>query len=94
MSDRGVYRLAGAMLLQAIQDASSTSMGRRSSALRWMNGNDDSCYSFAFICRVLNRNPDEIRRFCQRKAAERRGPEPFRPFFSNAFDPLSLNTGA
>ncbi|HZS50798.1 MAG TPA: hypothetical protein VFA54_08060 [Bryobacterales bacterium] len=71
MSERGVYRLAGAMLLQAIQDASSSSSGRRSSALRWIRSSDDSCFSFSFVCRILNRNPEEVRRYCEQKAAER-----------------------
>lgn len=75
MSEKGVYRLAGAMLLQAIQDAGSGSVGRRSGALRWMSAKDDSCFSFAFVCRVLNRDPAEVRQFCERKAAERRRPE-------------------
>lgn len=72
MSDRGVYRLATAMLLQALQDVSSSSMGRRSSALRWINSSEDSSFSFFFVCRVLNRDPHQVRRFCERKAAERR----------------------
>ena len=84
MSDRGVYRLAGAMLLQAIQDAGSNSVGRRSSALRWMHSRDDSGFSFPFVCRVLNRDPDRVREFCNRRAAQRRS---FRlhndPFFSD-----------
>ena len=59
------------MLLQAVQDAMSTSTGRRTSALRWMSNNDDSCYSFRFVCRLLSRDPERVRRFCQRRAAER-----------------------
>jgi hypothetical protein len=75
MSDKGVYRLAGAMLLQAIQDAGSSSVGRRTGALRWMCSKETGCFSFVFVCRVLGRNPVEVRRFCERKAAERRRPE-------------------
>ena len=70
--DRGVYRLAAAVLLQAILDAGSSSMGRRTSALRWINSKDESCYSFTFICRVLSRDPEEVRRLCERKAAASR----------------------
>ena len=69
--ERGVYRLAGAMLVQAIQDAASNSAGRRNSALRWINGAEDSLFSFQFVCRVLNRDPEDVRRFCARKAESR-----------------------
>jgi|ERR1041384_6645250 len=69
--ERGVYRLAGAMLLQAINDVGSISQGRRKSALRWMRSGEDSLFSFEFVCRVLNRNPEEVRRFCERKLATR-----------------------
>lgn len=75
MSEKGVYRLAGAMLLQAIQDAGSNSVGRRTGALRWMSSKDNGCFSFTFVCRVLNRDPAEVRQFCERKAAQRRRPE-------------------
>jgi hypothetical protein len=69
--ERGVYRLAGAMLVQAIQDAGSNSAGRRNNALRWINGAEDSLFSFQFVCRVLNRDPEDVRRFCSRRAASR-----------------------
>jgi len=72
VSDKGVYRLAGAILLQAIQDATSSSMGKRAGALRWMRNNSEASYSFPFICRILNRNPEEVRQYCERKIAERR----------------------
>jgi len=75
VSYRGFYRLANAVLLQAIQDAISASTGRRASALRWMSRPDHvSCYSFPFICRILNRSPEDVRRFCVRKSAERQIP--------------------
>ena len=71
MSDRGVYRLATAVLVQAIQDVASSSNGRRTGALRWITSNQDSCYSFTFICRVLNRDPEQVRRLCLNRAAGR-----------------------
>jgi hypothetical protein len=76
MMDKGVYRLATAMLLQAVQDAMSVSNGRRNSALRWINGNADGAFSFAFVCRLVNRDPEYIRRFCLRRVAERTVPQP------------------
>ena len=58
MSDRGVNRLAAAVLLQAIQDATSSSMGRRAGAIRWVSSNAPGGYSFLFVCRALNRDPE------------------------------------
>ena len=75
MTDKGMHRLAAAMLLQAVQDAISASNGRRNGALRWMNSKDHGAFSFGFVCRVVNRDPNEVRQFCLRKAAERRTPE-------------------
>ena len=71
LSDRGAYRLAGAMLLQAINDATSRSAGRRAGAMRWMGRRGGDGYSFDYICRILNRSPEEVRRFCHRRTAER-----------------------
>ncbi|MBI3698285.1 MAG: hypothetical protein HY238_26035 [Acidobacteria bacterium] len=79
MSDRGIYRLATAVLVQAIQDVASNSIGRCTGALRWIISDQDSCYSFTFICRVLNRDPDQVRRLCLNKAwAGRMAGLPFR----------------
>jgi hypothetical protein len=72
--DKGIHRLATAMLLQAVQDSMSQSSGRRNSALRWINGKDQGPFSFLFVCRVLNRDPEEVRRFCLKKMNERRIP--------------------
>lgn len=75
LSTRAFYRLAAAMLLQAVHDATSRSTGRRASALRWMCRADDGCFSFPFICQILDRNPDDVRRFCERKLARQHAPE-------------------
>jgi hypothetical protein len=74
-SERGVYRLAAAVLLQAINDATSTSMGRRAGAIRWISNNQDGGYSFIYVCRALNRDPAAVRLYCQREIAKRRLPE-------------------
>ena len=74
-SERGVYRLAAAVLLQAIQDATSVSMGRRTGAIRWISSNQEGGYSFLFVCRTVNRDPEAVRLFCQREIAKRRLPE-------------------
>lgn len=77
--DRAIHRLATAVLLQAVQDAGSASIGKRSAALRWIGSNEKSPFSFAFICQVLNRNPRDVRRICEcRAAARRRAYLPFR----------------
>ena len=74
-SERGVYRLAAAVLLQAIQDATSISMGRRVGSLRWICSNQDGGYSLLFVCRALNRDPEAVRAYCHREIAKRRLPE-------------------
>ena len=47
----------------------SVSNGRRHGALRWMSSKDESPYSFLFVCRVVDRDPDEVRHFCKRRTA-------------------------
>ena len=74
-SERGIYRLATAVLLQAIQDATSISMGRRAGAIRWINSNQEGGYSFLFVCRTVNRDPEAVRLFCRREIAKRQLPE-------------------
>ena len=74
-SERGIYRLAAAVLLQAIQDATSISMGRRAGAIRWISSNQEGGYSFVFVCRTVNRDPEAVRLFCRREIAKRRLPE-------------------
>ena len=59
------------MLLQAVQDAMSISNGRRHSALRWMSSRNEDPYSFLFVCRVVDRDPDEVRHFCKHQMAQR-----------------------
>ena len=59
------------MLLQAVQDAMSVSNGRRNSAIRWMSGKGEDSFSFLFVCRVVNRDPDEVRQFCKLQVAQR-----------------------
>lgn len=77
MSEKSVCQLAGAVVLQAIEDAGSGSVGRRKRALEGMNSKDNGCFSVAFLCCVLNRDPAEVRSFCQRQAAEHPREAPF-----------------
>lgn len=93
MPERSIRRLAGAMLLQAVEDAGSNSVGKRNKALHWMKGRDNGCFSFPSVCRVLDRDPDQVRRFCERRAAEHRRPRaPFRITLRDPFVGCRLQT--
>lgn len=59
---RGVRRLAGAVLVQAIEDIRRGTGKRREDAVRWILDCSDRELSFVFCCRALNRNPEAIRR--------------------------------
>ena len=58
---RGLQRLAGAILLQAIDDIRTRGGRTGEDALRWLSDNTDEHLSFVFCCRMLNRDPEEIR---------------------------------
>lgn len=63
---RGVQRLAGAMLLQAVEDIRCRSGKTRHEALHWVNSPSEEQFSFIHCCRTLERDPEEIRRFLDR----------------------------
>ncbi|HYM09366.1 MAG TPA: hypothetical protein VEU62_01465 [Bryobacterales bacterium] len=65
---RGVHRLAGAILVQAIEDIRCGSGRRREDAIRWITDSSEEQFSFVFCCRMLNRDPEEIRRFLVRQS--------------------------
>ena len=58
----GLHRLAGAVLIRAIADLHGGSQIKREDASRWMNDPSEEEFSFAFCCRLLNRDPDRVRR--------------------------------
>ena len=62
----GVHRLAGAMLVQAIVDVRCSTGKRREEALEWINHPGKDRFSFESCCRMLNRDPGQIRRFLNR----------------------------
>jgi len=64
---RGVQRLAGAVLVQAIDDLRSGSGKRRTDSLRWLRDPSEEQFSFVFCCRVLGRDAGEVRRFLERR---------------------------
>jgi hypothetical protein len=61
MDLRGLQRLAGAILLQAIDDIRTRGGRTGEDALRWLSDECDEHLSFVFCCRLLNRDPNEIR---------------------------------
>jgi hypothetical protein len=60
-ADRALKRLAGAVLIQALQDASSGPRRFREEALEWINGKETDGLSFDLCCSLLNRSPDDVR---------------------------------
>ncbi len=65
---RGVHRLAGAILVQAIEDIRCGSGRRREDAIRWVTETSEEQFSFVFCCRMLSRDPEEVRRFLVRQS--------------------------
>ncbi len=65
---RGLHRLAGAILVQAIEDIRCGSGRRKEDAIRWVNESSEEQFSFAFCCRMLNRKPEDVRRFLLRQS--------------------------
>ncbi len=60
-ADRSLQRLAGAVLIQALQDASSGPRRFREEALEWINGKATAGFTFDFCCALLNRDPEDVR---------------------------------
>jgi len=67
MKLRGLHRLAGAVLVQAIEDIRCGSSKKRVEAMNWVENNVEDQFSFVFCCQMLERNPAEVRRFLQRQ---------------------------
>ena len=66
---RGVQRLAGAILVQAIQDLSCGAGRRKIDALHWVQDPGEDQFSFNFCCRMLNRKPRVLRRLLLEQSA-------------------------
>jgi hypothetical protein len=64
--DRALQRLAGAVLIQALQDASSGPRRAREDALDWIYGRARGKFSFEFCCSLLGRDPADVRMRLQR----------------------------
>ncbi len=65
---RGVHRLAGAILVQAIEDIRCGSGRRKEDAIQWVTESSEAQFSFVFCCRMLDRDPEDIRRFLLRQS--------------------------
>lgn len=66
-TDRALQRLAGAILIQALQDASSGPRRYREEALDWFAGKADNGMTFDFCCSLLGRVPDDVRNRLMKK---------------------------
>jgi hypothetical protein len=60
-ADRPLQRLAGAIMIQALQDASNGPRRHREEALDWIQGRTKSGFTFEFCCSLLGRNPNDVR---------------------------------
>jgi len=60
-ADRPLQRLAGAVLIQALQDASNGPRRHREEALEWIHGKSTGGFTFDFCCALLGRSPDDVR---------------------------------
>lgn len=60
--DRHLRRLAGAVLIQAVQDLNIGSDTCRREVRRWISGKDNVFFSFDLCCTLLGRSPEPLRR--------------------------------
>ncbi len=66
--DRALQRLAGAVLIQALQDASSGPRRTRDEAIDWLFGRTNGKFSFEFCCSLLGRDSRDVLHRLQRFA--------------------------
>ena len=59
--ERGLRRLAGAMLINAIEGLTGRDRHRRHEVLRWIGRQDPSVFSFESCCALLGRDATAIR---------------------------------
>ena len=51
------------LCVQAIEDLRCGSNRRREDAIHWIEEDSETQFSFVFCCRILQRDPEEVRRF-------------------------------
>lgn len=59
--DSGIRKLAGAVLLQAIEDLNEGDAEVRAETWRWLSGENEAGMSFALCCRLLGQSADAVR---------------------------------
>ena len=59
--DAGLRKLAGAMLLQALEDINEGDEDTRAEAWQWFNGETQAGLNFVLCCRILGCRPDLVR---------------------------------
>jgi hypothetical protein len=66
LAGSGVRRLAAAMLIRAALDIRWATRGRE--VISWMNDPTEAEFSFKFCCRILDRDPRQVRGLLEQKA--------------------------
>lgn len=64
--DRGLQRLAGAVLIQALDDLSRGPRRAREQAREWIFEGSLGDFSFDLCCSLLGRSPEDVRRRLRR----------------------------
>lgn len=59
--ERGLNRLATAVLLQALRDLTQGSRSQQEDAWMWINGQAQGPFTFQFCCDLLRREPQDVR---------------------------------
>ena len=88
--DPSLQRLAGAVLIQALDDLTSGPRRSREEAVDWIMGKMVDGFSFELCCNLLGRDPEDVRHRVQRfffmpngsSASFSSSPQPFPQFLS------------
>ena len=64
--ERSLRRLAAAVLVQALQDASGGSRRSREDVWEWFNNRSQGQFTFEFCCSLLGRDPEGVRHRLQK----------------------------
>jgi hypothetical protein len=59
--ERSLRRLAAAVLVQALQDASGGSRRSREDVWEWFDNRSRGQFTFEFCCSLLGRDPEDVR---------------------------------
>jgi hypothetical protein len=64
--ERSLRRLAAAVLVQALQDASGGSRRSREDVWEWFDNRSQGQFTFEFCCSLLGRDPEDVRHRLQK----------------------------